>query len=168
MTPDGFDATGLLVPTALCFGSLGFLGASFATAMGVGPSIVFLPALLWLLPYLGVEAASVASSAVGPSLAASCVVMCSGTLAHWRAGNLTRTPAELGGLLAAAACGGVLGGTVVLRASTVALYLIVATGQLIIAAVLAWRNATAARPISPAARRRSFRAGDDSAASACT
>ena len=69
MTPDGLDAAGLLVPTALCFGSLGFLGASFATAMGVGPSIVFLPALLWLLPYLGVEAASVASIAVGVAAA---------------------------------------------------------------------------------------------------
>ncbi|MFT3819855.1 MAG: hypothetical protein QM750_19955 [Rubrivivax sp.] len=62
----------LLVPTVLCFTSLGFLGAVLTTAIGTGSSVIFLPMLLWLLPHLGVAVASVPATALGTSLAARC------------------------------------------------------------------------------------------------
>lgn len=135
------DTIHLLVPTALCFTSLGYVGSTFATAMGVGSSIVFLPMLLWLLPHLGVGLANLAPTAVGTSLAASSVVMLSGTYAHWRAGNLRDSSAFVGWLLLAAAAGGLVGGTFVLTSPALVLMLIVAGGQILIAAVLLTRLA---------------------------
>lgn len=135
------DPIHLLIPTALCFTSLGYVGSTFATAMGVGSSIVFLPMLLWLLPHLGVGLANLAPTAVGTSLAASSVVMLSGTYAHWRAGNLRDSSAFVGWLLLAAAAGGLVGGAFVLTSPALVLMFIVAGGQILIAAVLLTRLA---------------------------
>lgn len=145
-------ASDLLIPTALCFASLGFVGSGFSAAMGVGSSIVFVPMLLWLLPYLGVALPSVASTAVATSLAASCIVMLTGAWAHWRAGNLPDLAGRgVRGLWLAAGAGALLGGMFVLASSGLVLLLIVAGGQLLIAAVMLARLAASSRECANAA-----------------
>ena len=124
---------------ALCFAPLGYVGASLSTALGVGSSVLFVPLLLWLLPYLGVDGSPLAVTAIGTSLSASWVVMLVGSMAHWRAGNLDPASREARGLAIAAGCGGILGGTIIASTAGPDLLALVAGGQALVAAALALR-----------------------------
>lgn len=130
--------------------ALGYGVSAVASALGVGASVVFVPALLALPAVAGRPEAAV-GGAIATSLAASCIVTCAGAWAHWRAGNL---PANVirpaAGALAAAAVGGLVGGSFVSSANRAALGFAVVLAQAAVAAVLVWRACAPAAPAHPA------------------
>lgn len=125
---------------------VGVAAGALASAMGVGASLVFIPALLLIVPLLGVQPESVPAVCVATSLTASCAATVSAVLAHLRAGNLKRTELlQARPLLLWAAAGAVLGGASIARNDSIGATLGLAIAQIVVAVILATRGQFSAR-----------------------
>mgnify|MGYP003384320271 FL=1 len=77
----------LITVFALC-ALLGAIAGTLAGLLGIGGGLVIVPALVYLLPQLGVEPILVMSMALGTSLAAIVITSSSAMLAHHRNANI--------------------------------------------------------------------------------
>lgn len=128
----------------LLYAAIGIAAGAMSSALGVGASVLFLPALIWTLPQLGVDHNLVPAAAVATSLAASCSVVCSSSWAHWRAGNLSWVNSSVLTLLMAAAVSGLVGGQLLQLAPGALILGMAAIAQITVAALLL-RRASATR-----------------------
>lgn len=78
--------TDLLTASALVV--LGGLAGLASSLLGLGGSMIVVPALLWLLPVVGIPAAEVPAVALATSLLVTLGTSSAGAWAHWRCGNL--------------------------------------------------------------------------------
>lgn len=128
----------------LLYAFIGIAAGAMSSALGVGASVLFLPALIWTLPQIGIDHNLVPATAVATSLAASCSVVCSSSWAHWRAGNLSWVNSSVLTLLIAAAVGGLAGGQVLHIAPGSIILGMAAIAQVIVATLL-FKRAAAGR-----------------------
>ena len=70
----------------LLYPSIGLCGGFLAGLLGIGGGLIFVPALLWVLPYQGMAASSVAHAAVATSLATVIVTSVIASYSHHRRG----------------------------------------------------------------------------------
>lgn len=77
-----------MISTLAILFAVGAFAGTLAGLLGVGGGIIMVPALIFLLPGLGVDAAVVAQMAVGTSLACICIISLVSTRAHDRRGGV--------------------------------------------------------------------------------
>jgi uncharacterized membrane protein YfcA len=117
-------------PLTLLLGVGACAGLATST-LGVGGSMLIVPALLAVLPLLHVPAAVTPSMALGTALAVSLVTALSSAYTHYRMGNLQKpwSPDKLG-LMVCAGLGAVLGAQVVSSVPAGLAMLVIAGAQL--------------------------------------
>lgn len=76
----------LMAPALVALGGVAGLASSL---LGLGASMIVLPALLWLLPLVGIAAAELPQVAIATSMVVTLCTSLAGARAHWRCGNLT-------------------------------------------------------------------------------
>lgn len=103
-----------MISTLIILCAVGALAGTLAGLLGVGGGIIMVPALIFLLPGLGIESAVVAQMAVGTSLACICVISIVSARAHHRRGGVlwpvvvSMAPGLIVGALVGAAIAGQL------------------------------------------------------------
>ena len=85
MNPEVLQPAVYLPLMAACL-AVGALSGVLAGLLGIGGGLILVPALLWLLPYVGVSATTLMPTAIGSSLAAIVLTAVASTRAHAKRG----------------------------------------------------------------------------------
>ncbi|WP_406664413.1 sulfite exporter TauE/SafE family protein [Gallaecimonas sp. GXIMD1310] len=127
----------MLLVLAMCLG-LGALAGLLSGLLGIGGGLVIVPALVWMLPQLGITPALVMPAALATSLATICVTGSSSVLAHHRRQSVPWQHARW--LVIGMMAGGVLGAQIATLMDGVWLKRLFAFFLIISALRMVWRQ----------------------------